>query len=168
MHEKNQARIAAGKPGMDIEAMLKTSPGYPSQIDGITCYLMGTWLEKFKHKKITDTVLKPLGYANSKSEKDRYQKRLSDTDVLTCGFDMHAMWGRTRELRASAGYRRGDKEVRFPLIYWGAFDWIEWINVEHMNPMMITTERLFAMAIENIGFLLTTLETRAPAGLLDQ
>jgi hypothetical protein len=37
-----------------------------------------------------------------------------------------------------------------------------------MNPMMITTERLFAMAIENIGFLLTTLETRAPAGLLDQ
>jgi len=163
MHEKNQAEIAAGKPGMDVEDILKKRPGYPSQIDGITCYLMGTWLEKFNHKKIIDAVLKPLGYAKSKGEKDRYQKRLSETDFLTCGFDMHAMWGRVRELRASTGYRRGEKEVIFPLIYWGAFHWIEWMKVENMNPMMITTERIFTMAIENIGFLLTILETNCLA-----
>jgi hypothetical protein len=159
MHKKNQAEIAAGKPEMDVEDILKNRPGYPSQIDGITCYLMGTWLEKFNHKKLIDAVLRPLGYAKSKGEKDRYQKRLSETDFLTCGFDMHAMWGRIRELRAWMGYRRGEKEVIFPLIYWGAFHWIEWMKVENMNPMMITTERIFTMAIENISFLLRTLET---------
>ena len=56
------------------------------------------------------------------------------------------------------GYRCGEKEVVFPLIYWGAFNRIEWMNVENMNPMTITTERIFTMAIDNIGFLLTTLE----------
>jgi hypothetical protein len=73
------------------------------------------------------------------------------------------MWGRIRELRVSTGYRRGEKEVIFPLIYWGAFHWIEWMKVENMNPMMITTERIFTMAIENIGFLLTILETNCLA-----
>jgi hypothetical protein len=55
-------------------------------------------------------------------------------------------------------YRHGEREVGFPLVYWGAFNWIEWMKVENMNPMMITTERIFVMAIENIGFLLATLE----------
>ena len=32
------------------------------------------------------------------------------------------------------------------------------MKVENMNPMTITTERIFIMAIDNIGFLLTTLE----------
>ena len=167
MREKNQAAIAAGKPGMDIEDILKNRPGYPGQIDGITCYLMGTWLEKFNHKKIIDAVLKPLGYAKSKGEKDRYQKRLSETDVLTCGIGVHAMFGRVRELSASAGYRRGGKEVIVPLFYWGAFHWIEWMKLENMNPMMITTERIFSMAIENIGFLLTALETNCLADWRD-
>ena len=100
MHAKNQAIIAAGNPGMDVEDILKNRPGYPGQIDGITCYLMGTWLEKINHKTVVDAVLKPLGYAKSKGEKYRYQKRLSETDFLTCGFDMHAMWGRIREYMA--------------------------------------------------------------------
>jgi hypothetical protein len=160
LHEKNQAQIAAGKPGIDVENILKNRPGSPSQIDDITCYVMGTWLEKMNHKKIIDAVLKPLGYARPKGEKgDSYLKRLSETDFLTCSFDMHALWGRARELRASAGYRRGEKEVFVPLVYWGAFNWIEWMKIENMNPMMITTQRIFTMAIENIGFLLTMLET---------
>ena len=167
MHEKNQAAIAAGKPGMDIEDILKNRPGYPSQIDGITCYLMGTWLEKFNQKKIIDAVLKPLGYAKSKGEKDRYQKRLSETEFLTCGFDLHSMFGGVRELGVSVGYRRGEKEVHFPLIYWGAFHWIEWMKVENMNPMMITTERIFTMAIENVGFQLTMLESNCQTGWRD-
>ena len=125
---------------MDIEDILKNRPGYPGQIDGITCYLMGTWLEKFNHKQIIDAVLKPLGYAKSKGEKDRYQKRLSETDVLTCGIGVHAMFGACK-LSASGGYRRGEKEVIVPLFYWGAFHWIEWMKLENMNPMMITTER---------------------------
>ena len=160
LQEKHQAQIAAGKPAINVEEILKNRPGSPIQIDGITCYIMGTWLEKMNHKKIIDGVLKPLGYARPKGEKgDRYQKSLSETDYLTCSFDMHALWGRVRELRASAGYRRGEKEVVVPLIYWGAFNWIEWMKIENMNPMMITTERIFTMAIENIGFLLTMLET---------
>ena len=165
MHEKNRAAVAAGKPGVDVQEILKNGPGYPCQIDGITCYLMGTWLEKFNHKKIIDAVLKPLGYTKSRGEKDRYRKRLSETEFLSCAFDMHALWGRVRELCASMGYHRGDKEVILALIYWGAFNWIEWMKVENMNPMMITTERIFTMAIENIGFLLTTLETNCLARL---
>jgi hypothetical protein len=159
LYKNNQVAIAAGKPGMDVEDILKNRPGSPCQIDGITCYIMGTWLEKFSHKKIIDAVLKPLGYGTVKGEKDSYQKRLSETELLTCSFDMHAMWGRIRELRASMGYRCVAEEASVPLVYWGAFNWIEWMKVESMNPMMITSERIFTMAIENIGFLLTILET---------
>jgi hypothetical protein len=143
---------------MDVDDILKNRPGSPCQIDEITCYLMGTWLEKFNHKKIIDAALKSLGYAKSKGEKDRYHKRLSETDVLTCGFDTQALFGQIRELRASAGFRRGEKEVIVPLIYWGAFHWIEWMKAENMNALMITTERVCRLAVENIGFLLTELE----------
>jgi hypothetical protein len=159
MYEKHEANIAAGKPGLDVEEILSNRPGVPCEIDGITCYLMGTWLEKFNHKKIIDAVMKSLGYAKSKGEKNRYQKRLSETERLTCHFDTHALWGRIRELRASAGYHRGEKEVIVPLIYWGAFNWVEWMKVQNMNAMMVTTERIFTMAVETIGFLLATLET---------
>jgi hypothetical protein len=157
--EKNQARIAAGKKGNDHLEGLTEDYGLRIEIDGIACRLHDTWLdEAVPHKKIIDAMLKPLGYANIKGEKNRYQKRLSEMEFLTCSFDMHALWGRIRELRASMGYRRSEQEVIFPLIYWGAFNWIEWMKLENMNPMTITTERIFIMAIENIGFLLTTLE----------
>jgi len=157
--EKSNARVAAGKTGNYHLEGLTEDCGLRIQIDGIACRLHDTWLDQaIRHKKIIDTVLKPLGYANVKGEKNRYQRQLSEGEFLTCSFDMHALWGRIRELRASMGYCRGENEVIFPLIYWGAFNWIEWMKVENMNPMMITTERVFTMAIENIGFLLATLE----------
>ena len=158
--EKNQSRLAAEKKGKDHLEGLTEDYGLRIEIDGIACRLHDTWLdEAISHKKIIDAVLKPLGYTNVKGEKNRYQKHLSETEFLTCSFDMHALWGRIRELRASIGYRSREKEEVFPLIYWGAFNWIEWMKLENMNPMTITTERIFTMAIENIGFLLTTLET---------
>lgn len=157
--EKNQARVAAGKKGNDRLEGLTEDYGLRIEIDGIACRLHDSWLdEAIPHKKIIDAVLKPLGYANVKGQKNRYQKQVSETEFLTCSFDLHALWGRVRELRASMGYRWGEKEVVFPLIYWGAFNWIEWMKLENMNPMTITTERIFTMAIDNIGFLLTTLE----------
>jgi hypothetical protein len=49
--------------------------GLRIQIDGILCRLHDTWLnEAIPHKKIIDAVLKPLGYANVRGEKSRYQK----------------------------------------------------------------------------------------------
>jgi hypothetical protein len=157
--EKNQARVAAGKKGNDRLEDLTEDCGLSIEIDGIACRLHDTWLDQaIRHKKNIDAVLKPLGYVNAKGEKSRYQKPLSEAEFLTCSFDMHALWGRIREFRVSLGYRRGEKEVGFPLIYWGAFNWVEWMKVENMNPMMITTERIFIMAIENIGFLLANLE----------
>jgi hypothetical protein len=50
------------------------------------------------------------------------------------------------------------RELIFSFVYWGAFNWVEWMKVENMDPMTITTQRIFTMAIENIGFPLTTLE----------
>jgi hypothetical protein len=156
--EKTQARVAAGKKGNDRLEGLTEDYGLRIEIDGIAYRLHDSWLdEAIPHKKIIDAVLKPLGYANVKGEKNRYQKQVSETEFLTCSFDLHALWGRVRELRASMGYRWGEKQVVFPLIYWGAFNWIEWMKVENMNPMTITTERIFTMAIDNIGFLLTIL-----------
>jgi hypothetical protein len=70
------------------------------------------------------------------------------------------MWGRVRYLRCSMGIHRDGGEVYIPLIYWGAFDKVEWLGAENMNPMMVTTERVFTMAIENIAFLLTALESQ--------
>ena len=148
--------LCIGGDGRDISG---NAVALRIEIDGIACRLHDSWLdEAIPHKKIIDAVLKPVGYANVKGEKNRYQKQVSETEFLTCSFDLHALWGRVRELRVSMGYRWGEKEVVFPLIYWGAFNWIEWMKVENMNPTTITTERIFTMAIDNIGFLLTTLE----------
>ncbi len=133
--------------------------GLRIEIDGIVCRLHDTWLdEAIPNKQIIDAVLNPLGYANVSGEKSRYQKHLSETEFLTCSFDMHALWGRVRELRASMGYRSTEKEFIFPFVYWGAVNWVEWMKVENMDPMTISTEHIFTMAIENIGFLLATLE----------
>ena len=67
------------------------------------------------------------------------------------------MW-RIRQLYASMGYRCGEKKVEFRLLYWGAFHRVEGQDVDNMDAMMITTERTFRMAVENIGFLLAALE----------
>jgi hypothetical protein len=156
--EKNQARIAVGKKASDVEALTMDSTGLPQQIDGITCHLLPCWLEEgFNRSQLLDAVLKTLGYAKVKGEKDSYQKRLSGGESLSCRFDMAAEW-RLRYLRARMGYRCDEKGIGFPLIYWGAFHWIEWMKTENMDAMMITTERIFGLAVENIGFLLTALE----------
>jgi len=52
----------------------------------------------------------------------------------------------------------GEEMVDFRLLYWGAFHRVEWQDVDNMDAMMVTTERTFKMAIENIGFLLAVLE----------
>jgi hypothetical protein len=156
--EKNRARIAAGKKASDVEALTTASTGLPQQIDGITCHLLPCWLEEgFNRSRVIDAVLKPLGYAKMKGEKDSYQKRLMGAESLTCRFGMAAEW-RIRYLRARMGYRCGEKELDFSLIYWGAFHWIDWMKAENMDAMMITTERAFRLAVENIGFLLDALE----------
>ena len=45
--------------------------------------------------------------------------------------------------------------VDFRLLYWGVFHRVEWQNADNMDAMMITTERTFKLAVENIGFLVT-------------
>jgi hypothetical protein len=156
---KDQAKINAGKKGNDHLEGLTEDYGLDIEIDGIKCRLHDTWLDEgIPHKKIIDAVLKPRSYTNVKGDKNTYQKRLSETEFLSCRFGIHALWGQIRELRASMGYHCGDLEIHFPLIYWGAFNWVEWMKIENMNAMTITTERIFTMAVENIAFLLTTLE----------
>jgi hypothetical protein len=158
LQEVNQARIAAGKKPEDIEGVSPDYAGLPERIDGITCLLLPTWLEAgIKHKKIIDAVLKPLGYAKAKGAHHRYQKRISENEVLTCDISVPAMW-RVRNLYASMGYRCGEKQLDCRLLYWGAFQRPEEGNTGHMLPMMLTTERTFRMAVENIGFLVATLE----------
>jgi len=157
--EENQTIIAAAKKARDVEALTMHNTGLPQQIDGITCHLLPCWLEDgFKRSHLIDEVLKTLGYARVKGEKDSYQKPLSGEEILICRFDMQAEW-RLRYLRARMEFHRGEKEIGFSLIYWGAFHWIEWMKTDKMNAMMITTERVFRLAVENIGFLLTALET---------
>jgi hypothetical protein len=156
--EKNQKRIAAGKKADDVEAMTIEKAGLPQQIDGIDCYLLVSWLEEgFNRTKIIDDVLTPLGYSKIRGKKESYQKRLSEQEFLACHFDMAAMW-RMRHLRAQMGYHGGDTALGFPLLYWGAFNRVEWMQTDMMDAMMLTTERVFRLAIENIGFLLATLE----------
>ncbi len=156
--EKNQARIAAGKKASDVEALTMDNTGLPQQIDGITCHLLPCWLEGgFNRSQLIHAVLTTLGYAKVKGEKDSYQKRLSGEESLSCRFGMEAGWG-LRYLRAWMEYRCGEKAIGFSLIYWGAFHWIDWMKAENMDAMMITTERVFRLAVENIGFLLTALE----------
>jgi len=158
LRDINQKRVAAAKKPQDIERVLIDNADLPEQIDGIKCLLLPTWLEAgISHKKIIDAVLKPLGYAKAKGEKDSYQKRISENEILTCDISVPAMW-RVRELYASMGYCCGEKQVDFRLLYWGAFHRVEWQDVDNMDAMMVTTERTFKMAIENIGFLLAVLE----------
>jgi hypothetical protein len=157
--KKNQARITAGKKASDVDALTMENTGLPQQIDGITCHLLPCWLEEgLNCSQLIDAVLKPLGYAKVKGEKDGYQKRLSGGESLSCRFGMEAGW-RVRYLRARMGYHCGEQEIDFSLMYWGAFHWIEWMKADNMDAMMITTERVFRLAVENIGFLLTELET---------
>lgn len=156
--ELNQKRQAAGKTTRDLDRVTMDRDGLPVEIDGMTCRLLSTFFEpKIEHKKIVDAVVKPLGYAKAKRKKDCYEKRISENESLTCHVGVPAMW-RVRQLYASMGYACGEKRVEFRLLYWGAFHRIEWKNLDNMDAMMITTERIFRMAIENIGFLLTDLE----------
>jgi hypothetical protein len=154
----NQKREAAGKKARDLERVTLFSSGLPVEIDGIKCLLLSTFFEAgISHKKTIDAVLKPLGYAKAKGKKDSYQKLISETEHLTCDIGVPAMW-RVRQLYASMGYCCGEKRVDFRLLYWGVFHRVEWQELDNMDAMMITTERTFRMAIENIGFLLTDLE----------
>jgi hypothetical protein len=158
LQEVNQARIAAGKKPKDIDDVLAVNAGLPERIDGITCLLLPTWLEAgIKHKKFIDAVLKPLSYAKAKREQNSYQKRISENEVLICDVSVPAMW-RVRNLYASMGYRCGEQQVDCRLLYWGAFQRPQEGNNGHMLPMMLTTERIFRLAVENIGFLVATLE----------
>ena len=154
----NQKREAAGKKARDLERVTIDSSGLPVEIDGTKCLLLSTFFEAgINHKKIIDAVLKPLGYAKAKGKKDSYQKLISETEHLTCDIGVPAMW-RVRQLYASMGYCCGEKRVDFRLLYWGVYHRVEWQEVDNMDAMMITTERTFKMAIENIGYLLTDLE----------
>jgi hypothetical protein len=158
MHDINQKRIAAGKKPRDVDGLTLDNSGIVQDIDGIKCLLLASWLEAgINYKKVIDAVLKPLGYAKAKGKQDSYQKRISESEVLTCAISVPAMW-RVRELYASLGYRRGEKEVHFRLLYWGVFHRVRGQDVDNMGAMMITTERTFRMAVENIGFLVTALE----------
>jgi hypothetical protein len=157
--ELNQKREAAGKTPRDLDRVTMDRDGLPVEIDGINCRLLSTFFEAgINHKKIIDAIVKPLGYAKAKGVKDCYEKRISQRERLTCHISVPAMW-RVRELFASIGYCWGEKQVEFRLLYWGAFHRVEWQTLDHMDAMMITTERIFRLAIENIGFLLTDLET---------
>ena len=154
----NQKREAAGKKPRDLERVTIESDGLPVQIDGVRCQLLSTFFEAgINHKKIIDAVLKPLGYAKAKGKKDSYEKQISENESLTCFVGVPAMW-RVRELYASMGYCCGDKQVDFRLLYWGVFHRVEWQDVDNMDAMMLTTERTFRMAIENVGFLVSELE----------
>jgi hypothetical protein len=158
LQDSNQKRIAAGKKPNDSDRLTLDTAGTAVYIDGIKCLLLGSWLEAgIKHKKVIDAVLKPLGYARAKGKQDSYQKRISESEVLTCAISVPAMW-RVRNLYASMGYHCGEKEVTFRLLYWGVFHRVTGQHVDNMDAMMITTERIFRMAVENIGFLLATLE----------
>jgi hypothetical protein len=124
----------------------------------VKCLLLPTWLQaEINHRKIVDAVLKPLGYAKAKGEKEMHQKILYNNEIINCSISVRAMW-RIRQLYASMGYSCGEKEVDFRLLYWGAFHRLEGRDVDNMDAMMITTERIFRMVIENIGFLLVALE----------
>jgi hypothetical protein len=155
--EKKDAKQAAGKKARPQEWTMDHS-GLSQQIDGITCHLLPNWLDAgFNRNRLIDAVLKPLGYTKTKGGKDSYQKQLSGEEYVACHFGMAAEW-RVRYLRASMAYHYGDQSFYFPLIYWGAFHWIEWMKADNMDAMMITMERVFRLAIENIGFLLAELE----------
>jgi hypothetical protein len=85
--EKNNARVAAGKTGNYRLEGLTEDYGLRIQIDGIACRLHDTWLDQaICHKKIIDTVLKPLGYANVKGAKNRYQKHVFTMAIENIGF----------------------------------------------------------------------------------
>jgi hypothetical protein len=158
LRDINQKRVAAGKKPHDVETVLNDNAALSQQIDGIKCLLLPIWLEAgISHKKFIDAVLRPLGYAKAKGKKDSYQKCISENESLTCDVSVPAMW-RVRQLFASMGYCAGEKQVHFRLLYWGAFHRVEWQEADNMDPMMVTTERTFKLAIENIGFLLTVLE----------
>jgi hypothetical protein len=157
-HDLNQKREAAGKKARDLERVSIYSDGIPVEIDAINCRLLSTFFEAgISHKKIIDAVLKPLGYAKAKESKDSYQTPVSESEHLTCNIGVPAMW-RVRQLYASMGYCRGEKRVDFRLLYWGVFHRVEWQEVDNMDAMMITTERTFKMAIDNVGFLVADLE----------
>jgi hypothetical protein len=154
----NRKREAAGKEPRDLERVTIDRDGLPVQIDGVKCKLLSTFFEAgINHKTIIEAVLKPLGYAKAKGKKDSYQKWVSKSESLTCYVGVPAIW-RVRELFASLGYCCGEKQVEFRLLYWGAFHRVEWQDVDNMDAMTVTTERIFRMAIENIGFLVSELE----------
>jgi hypothetical protein len=158
MHDTNQKRVAAGRKPSNIDGLSLHKGGMPQYIDGIKCLLLASWLEEgIKHKKIIDSMPLTLGYAKSRGERDRYQKQISESEILTCDISTPAMW-RVRELYATMGYRCGEREVHFRLLYWGAFHRVEGQDVENMDAMMITTEHIFRMAVDNIDFLLAELE----------
>jgi len=156
--EKNQARIAAGKKAGDIEWMTIDTAGLPQQIDGITCYLLDSWLEGgIDHKKRFEAVLKPLGYSKAKVGKYSFQKRLTDKESITCSFDLGSSKA-VPFLDGSFEYQWAEERVGFPVLYWGAFQEIDWQGVEKMCPMLVSTERIFTMAVENIGAILAIAE----------
>jgi hypothetical protein len=154
----DRKREAAGKKPRDLERVTMDSDGLPVEIDGVSCRLLSTFFEAgINHKRIVEAMLKPLRYSKSKDKKDGYDKRISEDESLTCYVGVPAMW-RVRQLYASMGYRRGEKQVEFRLLYWGAFHRVEWKNLDNMDAMMVTTERIFRLAMDNIGFLVAELE----------
>ncbi len=130
-------------------------------VDGIACFVVPREREKFDRKKILKNVFKPLGYeAISQAVGSvgyyEFKKQLSDNEYVRCTFDF-GTWRQT--IAAWFSYSgdphlqaiTGKKGFRLPIIYWGGFS-------QPTKQMDITSEKLFAMAFDNIGYVANILE----------
>jgi len=152
----NSQLAAVKEAALDSMLLLARGRRLPHDLESLYTALSGIEREKFDRKKILTNEFKPLGYQAVKQDVGsvglyEFEKQLSENELVRCIFDF-GTWRQT--VSGHFTYRGGHRAVvTLPFIYWSAA-----YPHGEMKEMDITTEKLFAMAFENIAYLANMLE----------